>query len=127
MLNTKEDDSVSQSRHVGQHDGDDISETQVADPVQCMASSVGGNILAHSLGDKTDDHENDHGDKTFAATPDVDDFGNGQVAYASENGGDNVGCGKEAVLAEGRSDEVLEVACHSTLELVNEGDEVEAV
>lgn len=125
LLNAKENQSVPQSRQVGEDDGDDVAQAEVADPIQGVTSGIGGHVLAHALGDHANHHEDNHDDKALATAPDVDDFCNGQCTDAAEDRGHNVSGRKQAMLAKGRSDEVLQIALHRLLELVDKGHEVE--
>ena len=63
----------------------------MADPVECMARGVSFNVLAQGFQDHADDDEEDHQQEAFAAAADVDDFGDGELADAGDDGAED-GC-----------------------------------
>lgn len=103
-VQSKQDHSVPKTRNVGQDDGDDVSQSQMTDPVEGVGCGVHFDVVGGGLHDHADGYKEEHEEETFDAAPDVDDLGNGQVANASHDGSDNAGGGQETVLAEGRGD-----------------------
>lgn len=98
IVETENDCTVLQGGRVGQDDGDDINQPQVANPVQGIGRSIGLDIFTCRFHNHTDDHEQQHGQKPFHSTPDVDDFGNGEVGNSTQNGSNDAGGSQEAVL-----------------------------
>lgn len=76
----------------------------MADPVERMAGCVCFDVFAQGFEDHADDDEQDHEQEAFAAAADVDDFGDGELADAGDDGAEDGGYGEEAVLVEGGGD-----------------------
>lgn len=93
IVETENDCTVLQGGRVGQDDGNDINQPEVANPVQGISRSVGLDILTCRFHNHADDHEQQHGQKAFNSTPDIDDFGNGEVRNSTQNGSNDAGGG----------------------------------
>lgn len=124
-VDAKHDQPVPQGGHVGEHNGDDVPDAEVADPVEGVRGGVHLDVDAGGLHDHADDGEEEHDEEALAAAPDVDDLGNGQVPDTTEDGGDNAGGGEEAVLGKGGCHIGDEVALYVLQQRVSEADEVQ--
>lgn len=85
------DHAVAKRGHIRYDHIDDVAQADVADPVECMARGVSFNVLAQGFQDHADDDEEDHQQEAFAAAADVDDFGDGELADAGDDGAED-GC-----------------------------------
>ena len=124
-VDTNDQHTVPERRHVGEHDVDDVEKSDVANPINGVGSSVGLDVLAGGLHDAADDVEDEESDEARVAAPNVDDLSDGELAGAAEDGGDDADGGEEAVLAELGGDVGVEVALDRDEEHVAEGDEVQ--
>lgn len=86
-----------------------------------MTRCVSFDVLAEGFEDHADDDEQDHQQEAFAAAADVDDFGDGELADAGDDGAED-GCdGQEAVLVERGCYVGYEAAVDGLEEGVDEG------
>lgn len=92
-VQSKQDHSVSKTRNVGKDDSDDVSQAQMANPVEGVGGGVHLDVVGGGLHDHANGYKEEHEQETFDAAPDINDLGNSQVANASHDGGDNAGGG----------------------------------
>ena len=95
-----DNDTIPQRRHVGEHNVDNVEETDVADPVERVAGSISVHVLADGLENVAEEVDGEQHDETLDTTPDVDDLGDGETAGGADDGGDDVDRRGEAVLVE---------------------------
>lgn len=126
VVETHDDQSVTQGGSVGNNHVDNIDETKMADPVKRVSGGVHLDVLAGGLHDHADDNEEHHGAKAPDTTPDVNDLCDGQGADATEDGGDDARGRDEAVLGEGGCYVGDEVGLDGLEETVDKGDEPDA-
>lgn len=125
-VDAKDDHAVPQRRNVGHDDVDNVHEPQVADPEERVGGGVRLDVAARGLHDHAEDDEEEHGEETLDAAPDIDDLGNGRAGHAVHDGGDDGSRREEAVLVEGGDDIGYQVALHGLEEGFDELDEPEA-
>lgn len=91
LQQAKEQHAVAQRRHVGVDDLDDVLHANVADPVDGVCGGKHLDVDARGLHDHADNDEDNHDGKALGAAPNVNDLGNGEVAHAAEDHGQDVG------------------------------------
>lgn len=122
IVETHDDQSVTQGGGVGNNHVDNIDETKMADPVQRVSGGVHFHVLAGGLHDHADNNEENHGAKAPDTTPDVDDLCDGKGADTTEDGGDDARGRDEAVLGESGCYVGDEVGLDGLKETVDKGD-----
>ena len=126
IVETHDDQSVSEGRGISDNHVDNIDETKMANPVKRVSGGVHLDVLAGGLHDHADDNEEHHGAKAPDTTPDVNDLGNRQGADATEDGGDDARGRDEAVLGESGCYVGDEVGLDGLEETVDKGDKPDA-
>ena len=97
----------------------------MANPVDGVCSGIHLNIYACSFHDHTNDNEQQHDEESLASAPNIDDLSNSQIAYTSQNCGDDTGSSQQSMLRKGRSDIGYQITLHGLEESIDEGYEVE--
>lgn len=126
-VEAEHDHTVAQGGHVGEHDVDDVQEADVTGPVHGVGGDVRLHVAGDGLHDEGDDVDEQHEEETLDATEDVDNLGEGQREAAAEDGGNDVGAGEEAVLAELGRDVRVERALHRVGDGVDERHQVQTI
>lgn len=91
VVDPEQQQPVLESRHVSQHDGNDIAHADVTSPVDGVGSSVGLDVLGNGLQYQAEDDEDKHDDEALASSPDIDDLGDREREDAADDGGDDGG------------------------------------
>lgn len=79
VVDTHDDQSVAESSGVSDDNVNDIDETEVANPVERVCSSIHLDAVTCSLHDHTDNNQENHGTEAPDSTPNVNDLGKSQV------------------------------------------------
>lgn len=126
LQQAKEHHAVAQRRHVGVDDLDDVLHADVADPVDGICGRKHLDVDARGLHDHADNDEENHDGEALGAAPDVNDLGDGEVANAAEDHGQDVGDAQQAVRLEAGRDVGSEGTLHALEQSVDEADKVQA-
>ena len=113
------DDTVAESRRIGQDDRDNVQETDVADlqrsertiaytastmrptyPVDSVRGCVCLDVVACRFHDRSNNDKQQHTEEAFDATPDVKKLGNEEVANTSRDRSNDADDGSQSVFAE---------------------------
>lgn len=84
-VDAEHDHTVLQSRHVREHDIDDVQHADMTSPIESMGGEVGLNVLADGFHDHADNDNEQHEQETSNSTPDIHDFGKREPRTATEN------------------------------------------
>ena len=85
VVETKDNRTVLESRGIGQDDGDDVDQSEMTNPVDCVSRSVGLDVLTRRFHDHANNDEKEHGEEALASAPDVDDLGNCEVRHSAND------------------------------------------
>lgn len=85
--------SVTQTRSIRDEDVQDEVDGIVANPVQDVARSVAIGAITRSDDDDAQEVDAEEGHVRFCATPDIEQFRNGQLQHTADDGGQNLGSG----------------------------------
>lgn len=88
-VDTEHDHPVPQRGHIGQHDINDIQDTEMSDPVESVCSEISLYVLAGGFHDHANDKHDEHDHEPFNPTPDIDDLGKWEFRGTTEDGRDD--------------------------------------
>lgn len=126
------DDTVAESRRIGQDDRNNVQETDVTDlrwlvrtrfnktstilptyPVDGVCGCISLDVVTRCFHDRSHNDKQQHAEETFDATPDVKDLRDKEVANTARDRSNDADDGSQSVLAERRGDVWVEVGLDS--------------
>lgn len=106
-VDAKHDHAVPQRGHVGKHDIDNEHHTKVTNVVERVRRHIRLHVLASGFHDHSNNGKQNHDEEALRTTPDIDDFGNDELAASREDGRKNADDVEKTVLLErGRNEGV---------------------
>lgn len=105
--------SVPKRRDIRENDRDDIAEADVSDPVDRVRCSVHFDALASGFEDGPEEDEGEHEEEAFDSAPDVNHFGEEEVAHATADGSDDTDDSCQTMLVESGRDVRVQVRLDS--------------